>query len=135
MFCKFAQHEIPVEVVYEDAKTFAFLDNHPRSLGHALVISKCHASNIVTLPQGEVAFLFEAVQRVTTALERAFVPSGFTIGINHGSISGQTIDHLHVHIIPRYTGDGGGSIHSVVDFPPKESLAEVLKRMQEIITS
>ncbi|MBI2591597.1 MAG: HIT family protein, partial [Candidatus Brennerbacteria bacterium] len=56
-------------------------------------------------------------------------PDGFTIGINHGEASGQAVDHLHIHIIPRWKNDGGGSIHGVVNNPPKESLEEIKKKI------
>jgi histidine triad (HIT) family protein len=66
---------------------------------------------------------------MTQKLQDIFSPDGFTIGINHGKVSGQAVDHLHIHIIPRFKGDGGKSIHSVVDNSP-ESLAEIKEKFK-----
>lgn len=129
LFCKIASKEISAAVVYEDESAIAFLDVNPFVLGHALVISKSHAENILDLPDGEIGDVFLAVKRVTGMLERALKPEGFTIGINHGRISGQSVPHLHIHVIPRYPGDGGGSIHSVVENRPKESVKETREKI------
>lgn len=126
LFCKFASKEIPnSNIFYEDEAAMAFLDIHPLTKGHAMVIPKEHAQNILDLPENMVGPVFLAVKEVTALLQASFSPDGFTIGINQGRISGQAIDHLHVHIIPRYNGDGGKSIHSIVSAPPLESLEEI----------
>ncbi len=129
LFCSIAEKKVPSVVVYEDESVLAFLDIHPLSLGHAVIIPKRHVENIIKLPQELVGRVFLAVQKVTAMLDSALSPKGFTIGINHGRVSGQTIDHLHIHVIPRYEGDGGGSIHSVVHNPPAEPLEETRSRI------
>ena len=130
LFCKIIKKDIPSEVIYEDALAFSFLDTHPCSPGHALILPKSHAATILEVPEKDLGGLFMAVRRVTEKLERALAPSGFTIGINHGILAGQAVDHLHIHVIPRYTGDGGGSLHSVVHFVGKESVAEMAKKLK-----
>lgn len=130
LFCKIAASEIPSHKVYEDDRTFAFLDINPRSPGHTMVISKHHAPTIIELPEKEVEPLFLTVQKVAAMVKKALEPDGFTMGINHGSVSGQTVDHLHVHIIPRWHTDNGHSIHSVVNNPPDEDLASIAKKIQ-----
>lgn len=125
LFCKIAKKEIPAEIVYEDEKTLAILDINPRSPGHTMVFPKYHSETILDLPEKEVGPLFLAVKKVTELINKTLKPEGFTIGINHGKISGQVIDHLHVHIIPRFKGDGGSSVHSVVNNSPKKSLEEI----------
>lgn len=130
LFCKIAKKEIPAEIVYEDEKTIAFLDIHPKAPAHTVVISRYHSPTIVELPKEEIAPLFETVKKVIELIQTKLLPQGFTIGINHGKISGQTIEHLHVHVMPRFEGDGGGSIHSVVDNPPKESIQEIGKKLR-----
>lgn len=129
LFCKIADKSIPSTVVYEDEFTLAFLDIHPLSEGHTVVIPKNHAENIIDLPEELVKPLFLSVRKVAAFLKDALNPEGFTIGINHGKVSGQTIDHLHIHVIPRYEGDGGKSIHSVVHNPPMEALEETRSRI------
>ena len=73
-----------------------------------------------------------AVQHVTGCIDRALSPDGFNIGWNHGEAGGQTIDHLHIHIIPRWKGDGGGSMHSIVKNPPKGDLDAILMKLKAV---
>lgn len=129
IFCKIGAKEIPSEMVYEDDHALAFLDIAPRAPGHAMVIPKVHAATFLDLPEAEIGPLFAAVKAVTQKIEQALKPDGFTVGINHGDAAGQTVKHLHVHVIPRWKDDGGGSIHSVVDNAPKEPVADLAKRI------
>lgn len=129
LFCKIANKEIPSEIIYEDAHATAMLDINPIAPGHTMVLPKKHAETILDLDDAEIEPLFMAVKRVTALLNNAFHPDGFTIGINHGKWAGQAIDHLHVHVIPRWKTDGGKSIHSVVTNPPTESLTEIRKKI------
>ncbi len=131
LFCKIAHKEIPSEVIYEDADTLAFLDIHPRAPGHAVIIPKQHAENILDLPDALMGPVFLTVRRVSAILNKMLSPDGFTIGINHGKVSGQVVDHLHIHVMPRYANDGGASIHGVVNNPPKESLAQIAERISD----
>lgn len=125
LFCKIIKKEIPAEVVYENDKVLAILDINPRAPGHTVVLPKFHSQTILDLPKTELAPVFEAVAEVTRLLQKSLKPEGFTIGLNHGKISGQVIDHLHIHIIPRFKEDGGGSVHSVVNNPPKQNLTDI----------
>jgi histidine triad (HIT) family protein len=128
-FCKIINKEAPAEIIYEDANAMAFLDIHPKAPGHTMVVPKIHAETILDLPKEEVGKLFGAVKKITELLDKSLKPDGFTIGINHGKVSGQTVEHLHIHIMPRWYNDGGGSIHSVVDNPPKEALKDIKKKI------
>lgn len=109
--------EIPSKMIYEDENSFGVLDIHPRSPGHAMVIPKAHAPNLVDLPDDKIEPLFKAVKKVIKLLKNHLNPEGFTIGINHGEASGQEVDHLHIHVMPRWKNDKGGSIQSVVHNP------------------
>lgn len=129
LFCKIIKKEIPAEIIYEDSYSLAVLDVHPRSPGHAMILPKNHAENILDLADEEIGGVFMAVKKVTEILNESLKPDGFTIGINHGKVSGQAIDHLHIHVMPRWRDDGGGSIHNVVDNPPKETLAETKNKI------
>lgn len=130
LFCSIARKEIPAKIVYEDADTLAFLDIHPRAMGHTIIIPKTHAENIVTADDALTISTFLTVRKIAGILNNTLKPEGFTIGINHGSVSGQTVPHVHVHVIPRYIGDGGGSIHSVVNYPSPLSLDEVALKIK-----
>lgn len=129
LFCKIANKEISAKIIYEDENATAVLDVNPRSPGHSMVLPKNHAENILELPDDEVKGVFQAVKNVTALFKNKLNPDGFTIGINHGKASGQAVEHLHVHIIPRWKNDGGNSIHCVVENPPKESLDEIFKKI------
>jgi histidine triad (HIT) family protein len=129
LFCKIINKQQSAQVIYEDESAVAILDIFPRSIGHTMVVPKIHAETILELTDGQIGPLFSAVKKVTQLLKDKLNPDGFTIGINHGKVSGQAIDHLHIHIIPRFAGDNGGSIHTIVDNPPKMSLEEVKKKI------
>jgi len=125
LFCEIIKKEKSAQIIYEDDHILAILDVFPRAKGHTMVLPKKHCENILDLEDEEIKPVFEGVKKVTGLLKQKLGCSGFTIGINHGKVSQQVIDHLHIHIIPRWEGDGGGSIHSVVNNPPKESLEEI----------
>lgn len=129
LFCELISKNKPSHIIYEDDVVVAMLDIFPRAIGHTIIVPKKHVETILELPDEQIGPVFTAVKKVTEMLKSKLNPDGFTIGINHGKVSGQAIDHLHIHIIPRFTGDGGGSIHSVVDNPPKQSLEEVIKKI------
>ncbi len=129
IFCKIAKKEIDAHIVFEDALVVAFLDIHPLSLGHTVLVPKTHAENIIELPSELVSPVFSGVRGVASMIKTSLHPDGFTIGINHGKWAGQDMDHLHIHIIPRWKYDKGKSIHSVVQNPPTESLTETKNRI------
>lgn len=129
LFCQIANKAHAADIVYEDDHTVGILDIFPRTTGHVMIIPKVHAETILDLPEAELEPVFLAVRKMTAILQRALAPDGFTIGINHGKVAGQAIDHLHIHIMPRWHNDGGGSLHSVVGNPPKESLKSIKERI------
>ena len=129
LFCKIIKKEIPAAVLYEDDHVVAFLDIQPRTTGHTMVIPKYHAPRIVDLPDEEVCAVFLAVKRVAKLLTDKLGSDGATIGMNQGRASGQEVDHLHVHLMPRWNHDGGSAIQSVVHNPPRESIEEIKKKL------
>lgn len=130
LFCKIAAGEIPADKVYEDKHAIAFLDINPVAPGHTMVIPKVHAETYLDLPDEEVCPLGEALKKVTTMVKEALKPDGFNIGANMKKAAGQAVDHLHIHIIPRWEGDGGGSMHSIVKNPPKEDIKEIAEKIR-----
>lgn len=132
LFCKIAKGEIKSEKIFETEDVFVFLDIHPVSLGHSVIIPKKHAENILDLAEEKIGPLFQAVKKTTFYLSQALRPEGFTIGINHGKVTGQAIDHLHIHVMPRWGTDGGHSLHSVVQNSPQEPIAETAKKIREV---
>ena len=130
LFCKIINKKIPAEIIYEDKDALAFLDIHPRAPGHTMVVPKEHAPNLAELSDEKMEPVFLAVKLVAKRLKDVLKCDGLTIGINQGRVSGQAVDHLHIHLMPRWQGDGGGSVHSVVDNPPKESLEEMYYKLK-----
>ncbi len=108
---------MPVQVVYEDSHSLAFLDINPRSPKHTLVIPKIHSETILDLPESEREPFWGAVVAVEKLLLESIHPNGFTLGINQWKAAGQEVDHLHMHIIPRFLDDGGGPVQMIVNNP------------------
>ncbi|MCI2430149.1 HIT family protein [Candidatus Acetothermia bacterium] len=125
IFCQIVRGERSAYKVYEDAETLAFLDLFPLVEGHTLVIPKAHYIRLQDLNPDLTARVAQAVRAVTEKLEKAFSAPATTIGINNGPAAGQVVPHLHVHILPRYENDGGGTVHSIVRTSPKRSLEEI----------
>ena len=98
-FCDETNYEI------EGDLTFTKTDSYPVSKGHTLVIPKRHISSYFECTDNERLELWSLVEQVKTELEDTFAPDGFNIGINVGEAAGQTIPHMHIHVIPRYSGD------------------------------
>jgi histidine triad (HIT) family protein len=105
IFAKIARGEAPCHKVFEDADTLAFMDLFPQSPGHVLVIHKrATARNLLEVNLADLAPVMVTVQRVSRAMVSAFKPDGLAIMQFNGSASGQTVFHLHVHLIPRWAG-------------------------------
>ena len=105
IFCAIAAGEIPCFKIYEDNQTLAYLDINPFSEGHALVIPKTHAADISEIGEEALAALILRVKKVATHLKEALPCDGFNILQNNGEAAGQTVRHIHFHIVPRRKGD------------------------------
>jgi histidine triad (HIT) family protein len=111
LFCKIIAGKIPSEKIYEDADTFAFLDIHPINRGHTLVVPKEHYQNMYTIPAEPFAKVMRTVHLLAPKIKSAVGAHGINIGINNDGPAGQLVFHLHVHIIPRFEGDGFAHWH------------------------
>ena len=113
-FCEIASGGRDVKVVLESNDYLCFLDNHPVNDGHALVIPKHH---IQYLEQASDPLLFEFLRDALAEINQRFNPDSTNIGLNNGPEAGQTVPHLHWHIIPRYEGamdDPAGGVRGVI---------------------
>ena len=106
IFCRIVAGEIPAEVVDRTPDTLAFLDVTPLADGHTMVVPTAHVARIEDLTPAASDALFRVVQRLAGPVRNAVGAVGSTIGINNGDGSGQTIPHVHVHIVPRWANDG-----------------------------
>ena len=92
-------------IISEDSLSLVIRDAYPVSPGHSLIIPKRHVASWFELTDDERTSLFQNLSKAKTALDTVFKPDGYNIGINEGAAAGQTVFHLHVHLIPRYHGD------------------------------
>ncbi len=107
IFCKIIRGEIPSTKAYEDEATLAFLDIHPVAPGHTLVITKNTDSyNLLDIPEADWLALARTVRALAPVIEKATGADGINIMMNNRAHAGQVVDHPHVHIIPRFKGDG-----------------------------
>jgi histidine triad (HIT) family protein len=110
IFSKIIRGDIPSAMIYEDEQTFAFLDIGPASRGHTLVICKEEHPDLFSIPPATLAAVHQTVQKVALALRTVLHPDGLNIIQNNGAAAGQTVFHYHVHLIPRWEGDGALSL-------------------------
>lgn len=106
LFLKIIRGEIPSHKVYEDEHTFAFLDIKPVGPGHTLVVPKTQSRNILEIPENEWLQLTKSVRIISRAIKEALNADGVNIIMNNEPAGHQVIFHSHVHIIPRFEGDG-----------------------------
>lgn len=104
VFARILRGEIPAHRVYEDERCLAFMDVMPQTEGHTLVIPKFPARGLFDLPPEQLTSLIVATQKVASGVRAAFEPDGLAIMQFNGAASGQTVFHIHFHILPRYMG-------------------------------
>ncbi|HEX4041680.1 MAG TPA: HIT family protein [Xanthobacteraceae bacterium] len=104
IFAKILRGEVPAYKVFEDDRTFAFLDIMPQASGHTLVIPKSPARNIFDIAPGELAYLIEVTQKIAKTAMSVFAADGINIFQFNEPAAGQSVFHLHFHVIPRKAG-------------------------------
>ena len=110
LFSKIIAGEIPSHKVASGKDWYAFLDIFPRRDGHTLVIPHKQVANLQQLTDEEIASLFLGVKQVQNRLSEVFDTTDFTICLHDGPLAGQEVPHVHVHVIPRTTDDGGRTL-------------------------
>ena len=103
--CPFCKAESERDIIASSTLSVAFYDGFPVSPGHALIIPKRHVSSFFDLSQEERQDLFNLADSVKRIVEERYHPDGYNIGVNVGEAAGQSIFHVHMHLIPRYQGD------------------------------
>ncbi len=106
IFCKLANGDIPTNKIYEDDTFTVILDASPATRGHALILPKEHAADIYELPEETASKVFVLAKKLATKMTDILSCDGFNIVQNNGEVAGQTVFHFHLHLIPRYYGDG-----------------------------
>ncbi len=106
IFCSIVAREAPARIVFEDERTLAFMDLFPLTRGHALVVPKAHCENLLDAEVEDAAAVMRTAQVVARAAMAAYSPDGLNLLQNNGATALQVEHHLHVHVLPRYVGDG-----------------------------
>jgi histidine triad (HIT) family protein len=106
IFCAIADRSAPARVVHEDDRTLAFMDLFPLTRGHALVIPKVHTDSLLDADPDDAAAVMRTAQVMAQAAMAAYSPDGLNLLQTNGAAAMQTVFHLHVHVLPRYVGDG-----------------------------
>jgi histidine triad (HIT) family protein len=105
IFCKIVAGEIPCFKIYEDDATLAFLDINPTHPGHALAIAKPHFANVYEISDEAIAATVQTASRVARAVRATVAPKGLNLLQCNGPAAAQSVDHFHMHVIPRASGD------------------------------
>lgn len=132
IFCKIASGEIPSKTLYEDNEFRVILDISPASKGHAIILPKTHITNIFDIEEPEASKLLLIVKKVASAMKEYLHYDGINILQNNGKAAGQTVFHLHVHLIPRYKEDTI-SIGWIPTKPSEEELTTLAKEIQNVL--
>jgi histidine triad (HIT) family protein len=104
IFAKILRGELPCVKVYEDAKTLAFMDVMPEADGHVLVVPKEPAENVLDLSADGMAAMMATTQKIARAVDKALAPDGILLKQYNGAAAGQSVFHIHFHIVPRWDG-------------------------------
>ncbi|MFG1411967.1 MAG: HIT family protein [Pseudomonadota bacterium] len=104
IFAKILRGELPAHKIYEDERALVFLDIMPRAPGHALVIPKAPARNLLDIAPDDLAYVAQIAQKVAQAAMAVFAADGITVQQFNEAAGGQEVFHLHVHVIPRHEG-------------------------------
>ncbi|RLI78809.1 HIT family protein [Archaeoglobales archaeon] len=125
VFCEIIAGKKDCFKIYEDENVLAFLDINPVVEGHTLVMPKRHVERLEDLSDEEAVFVLRAIKRVVKLLLKKLQADGYNVVVNAGRIAGQEILHLHFHVFPRKSGDGGL-------FTPKEiDLERVYRKIMD----
>jgi len=105
IFCKIVGHEAPASVILETEDVMVFLDAHPVNKGHVLLVPKAHHADLADLPEAVAGHAGSLLPGLCRAVRKATGADGFNVVVNSGRAAGQTVDHGHWHVIPRFHDD------------------------------
>lgn len=128
IFCKLANGVFPVNSIYEDEQFNVILDNAPVTKGHALILPKQHYKNIYEIPEKTASDAFVLAKKLTEYMTDKLNADGFNLLQNNNEAAGQSVPHFHLHLIPRYEGDGRN-----IDFGRSEATAEELTEVKNLL--
>src|SRR4029434_8216268 len=136
IFCKILSGELEVSMVYQDDRCSAFMDIQPVNPGHTLVVPNRHATNLAELDEADGARMFRVAQRLAEALYQCGVRSeGVNFFLADGEAAGQEVFHVHLHVLPRFVGDGFGLKFGphYADKPERKELNEIADKIRNAL--
>ena len=129
IFCKIISKEVPSNMVYENDKIFAFLDNNPVNKGHTLVLPREHHVDMLDTPDDVLSDMITRAKKIAESIMKAVNADGFNTSLNTKPAAGQVIFHTHLHIIPRFENDGFKHWHGAKLAPEEmQKIAEDIKK-------
>ena len=132
IFCEIVAERAPAARVYEDDEVLAFLDLFPINRGHTLVIPKTHASGLAELDEGAGRNVFAVAQRIAAAVCKSDVRcEGVNLFLADGEVAGQEVFHVHLHVLPRFDGDGFGLRIPSKEQAEQDELVATARRIRE----
>ncbi len=132
VFCAIGRGEAPASIVYRDDSVMAFMDIRPVNAGHVLVTPLNHEMSVLSLGDDTASHMFTVGRRVAAALKDAGVRlEGFNLFLADGEVAGQTVFHVHLHVLPRFVGDGLGFRRAAeMNAPAQSELDETAGRIR-----
>ena len=106
VFCSIIENKTPAVKLYKDEHTLVFLDIHPVNPGHALVVPREHIRTIYDAPEDTLAHIMTTPKKLAIAIKTGVGADGINLMQNNERAAGQLVDHLHLHVVPRFSGDG-----------------------------
>ena len=131
VFCKILRGGIPCTKVYEDDLVLAFLDIAPFNYGQVVIIPKEHQNSITTLPENLSARMIAVAPKIGVAQIRNLNADGFNLMLNNGAAAGQTVQHCHLHVIPRYTGDRVTMTAAPLAYDSLDAMRDVAEKLRQ----
>ncbi len=128
LFCEIARGAIPSATIYEDSHFRVFLDVNPATRGHALIVPREHFDNIYDMDAETAGRIFSLATCIARAMRDGLGCDGLNVVQNNGRVAGQTVNHFHLHLIPRYEDDGLNLL-----WPQKEITKEEMETIRKSI--
>ena len=138
IFCRIVRGDAPASIVADRGDTLAFLDIQPINVGHTLVIPKAHAKTLADLPPGAGGRIFETARGIAAGLRTSGLPcEGVNFHLADGRVAGQEVEHVHLHVYPRFAGDGVGlRVGPRYGMrPPREDLERIARQIRAGLAS
>ena len=132
IFCRIVKGDVPSSVIFENDLVFSFLDIHPFSQGHCLVIPKQHFARFEDCPPDVVAALAQALAKIAPLVVQTVQAQGYNLLVNSGLAAGQVVEHAHLHIIPRCQGDHLIQHSPTIQYPPCR-MEEISNHIRELL--